>query len=63
MMMSLRLENFAKSFWIFDAVEITAAGEGRVTYLFGFTWWWTGVLTTPNTLRRSRLYLKRIALF
>ena len=33
------------------------------TSLLGFAWWLTGVLTTPNTQLRSRLYLRKITLF
>ena len=42
---------------------VSACGGGDQTLLLGFAWLWTGVLTTPNTRRRSRLYLKRITLF
>ena len=38
-------------------------GGATLALLLGFAWLWTGVLTTPNTLRRSRLYLKRTTLF
>ena len=33
--------------------------RGDQTLLLGFAWWWTGVLITPNTRLRSRLYLRK----
>ena len=43
------------------ALFSSAFGEGEKTLLLGFVWLWTGVSTTSNTLRRSRLYLERLS--
>lgn len=44
--------------------HLAVVGVGSATFtpwrdVVGFAWWWTGVLITPNTRLRSRLYLRR----